>query len=208
MIAYKFLAAGAVAPFTGFVWPVPASAGSGPWVSAPGDDERHWIHAARAEDLPYWLDEELWRIELDGPIRAHPTQLAAPRGRLVERAEGWTAEAAKALGAASARRVQGGAAAIFEAEGLLAEAEALRAATSVEGLRNAVLAARAGGRVPAKAMRIAEYASDARHRLEGGEIAGVLYIAANAAVLQRGSREGAAEERAWQARWIVDRIGL
>ncbi len=50
MIAWKFLAAGRLGPFTGFAWPV------GEWVAAPeGAPDDRWIHACRASDLPYWV---------------------------------------------------------------------------------------------------------------------------------------------------------
>ena len=72
--AYKFLAPGGVSPFTGFRWP-----GAGTWVSAPDEREEHWIFACRDRDLPYWLDEELWRVELDAPVREARYQIASPR---------------------------------------------------------------------------------------------------------------------------------
>ncbi len=40
--AFKFLAAGAVSPFTGFRWPA-----AGTWVSAASEDEASWIFACR-----------------------------------------------------------------------------------------------------------------------------------------------------------------
>ncbi|HET7825985.1 MAG TPA: hypothetical protein VFK90_11660, partial [Anaeromyxobacter sp.] len=84
MIAWKFLAEGAVAPFTGFRWPAP-----GEWVAAPRGRADAWIHACRAGDLPHWLDRELWSIELDAPVRTARYQVASPRARLVARVAGW-----------------------------------------------------------------------------------------------------------------------
>ncbi|HEY6001915.1 MAG TPA: hypothetical protein VIV57_03510, partial [Anaeromyxobacter sp.] len=84
MIAYKFLAEGAVAPFTGFRWPRP-----GEWVTAPSSPDR-WVHACRARDLPHWVGEELWSIELGEPLRESRYQIASPRARLVARVAGWT----------------------------------------------------------------------------------------------------------------------
>src|SRR3954464_1733529 len=64
VIAFKWLARGAIAPFTGFRWPT-----DGPWVSIPsGVPEGAGVHACRISQLAYWIGEELWRIELDGPI--------------------------------------------------------------------------------------------------------------------------------------------
>lgn len=88
MIAWKFLDAGRVGPFTGFRWPI------GEWVSAPeGAAEDRLIHACRTSDLPYWVpgapDAELWRIELDEPVLALRWQVASARGRLLERVAAW-----------------------------------------------------------------------------------------------------------------------
>src|SRR5437660_664030 len=62
MIAYKFLRAGRIGPFSRFAWPEP-----GVWVRASASDRcRRGIHACRMRDLPWWLGQELWEIELDG----------------------------------------------------------------------------------------------------------------------------------------------
>jgi hypothetical protein len=88
VIAWKFLNAGRVGPFTGFRWPI------GEWVSAPeGAAEDRLIHACRTSDLPYWVpgapDAELWRVELDEPVVALRWQVASMRGRLLQRVEAW-----------------------------------------------------------------------------------------------------------------------
>ncbi|HET9553714.1 MAG TPA: hypothetical protein VFP50_12165, partial [Anaeromyxobacteraceae bacterium] len=69
MIAYKFLAPGAVGPFSGFAWPVPSGGGPGPWVAAGAGGA---IHACRTHHLPWWLDAELWAAELDGEVEERP----------------------------------------------------------------------------------------------------------------------------------------
>src|SRR6266545_1337643 len=57
MIAYKFLTAGAAAPFTGRPWPLPGPRAPGAWIVAPqGDLARYGVHACRVEDLSYWPD--------------------------------------------------------------------------------------------------------------------------------------------------------
>ena len=85
MIAYKFLGAGGIAPFTGFRWPV------GEWVDAGGADPcRAGVHACRVGDLPIWMDEQLWEIELEGEIVEQTRKLVAARGRLLRRLEEWT----------------------------------------------------------------------------------------------------------------------
>ena len=68
MIAYKFLRAGRVGPFSAFQWPEPDV-----WVRAAPELAacRRGIHACRPSDLPWWLADELWEIELrrPGPTR-------------------------------------------------------------------------------------------------------------------------------------------
>jgi hypothetical protein len=85
VLAYKFLHQGRVGIFSGFAWPV------GKWVSVDGPllPSRRGVHACRLEDLPHWLDDELWLAELDGEIIDEPRMLVAKRGRLVERLAGW-----------------------------------------------------------------------------------------------------------------------
>ena len=78
MIAYKFLGAGAVGTYSGFAWPV------GEWVDVdlPLVPSRRGVHACRVLDLPYWLDDELWVVELDGEIAEQERMVVAERGRL------------------------------------------------------------------------------------------------------------------------------
>ena len=84
VIAFKFLRAGGIAPFTGFRWT------RGTWVSAPpGGGAGTGVHACRIAQLPYWVDDELWRIELDGEAVERELQVEARRGRLVERVAAW-----------------------------------------------------------------------------------------------------------------------
>src|SRR5207253_4772684 len=82
VIAYKFLQAGAVGPFTGFRWPV------GEWVEAAGVDPcLQGVHACRVRHLPFWLGRELWEIELAGAVVEQDRKLVAERGRLTQRIE-------------------------------------------------------------------------------------------------------------------------
>src|SRR5205814_7716784 len=84
MIAYEFLCRGRMAPFTGFQWPA-----AGCWVERDHWEEGSGVHACRLGDLPYWVGDELWRIELHGRILDRETQIEAARGRLVESIAGW-----------------------------------------------------------------------------------------------------------------------
>ena len=85
MIAYKFLRSGRVGPFSAFPWPEP-----GVWVHAPRDLTacRRGIHACRPSDLPWWLSDELWEVELDGQVQDDEHKVIAPAGRLRSQIDG------------------------------------------------------------------------------------------------------------------------
>jgi hypothetical protein len=101
MIAYKFLDAGGVAPFTGFRWPV------GEWVDAGGAELCHkGIHACRVRDLPMWLGRELWEIELEGEVIEQERKVVASRGRLLRQVPGWNDELRAEFGRFCARRTR------------------------------------------------------------------------------------------------------
>jgi hypothetical protein len=48
------------------------------------------VHACRADQLAYWLHEELWRVEVDGEQIEGPDCVVAARGRLVARVDAWS----------------------------------------------------------------------------------------------------------------------
>jgi len=51
------------------------------------EQEASWVFPCRARDLPYWVDAELWRVELEGPAPEARSQISAPRARLAERTD-------------------------------------------------------------------------------------------------------------------------
>jgi hypothetical protein len=88
VIAFKFLRDDRRAPFSLVKWPDP-----GVVLEASGslDACRGGIHACRAEDLPFWLGERLWVVELSGAVRAAHTKVVAERGRLLAEVDSWPA---------------------------------------------------------------------------------------------------------------------
>ena len=88
MRAFKFLTADGSGVFSGFAWPLPDGA-PGAWVESEVDPCRSGIHACRPSDLPYWLADALYVIELDGPLDEQAVKVVAPRGRLIRRVESW-----------------------------------------------------------------------------------------------------------------------
>jgi hypothetical protein len=129
MRAYKFLRPGRVGPFSGHSWPI------GEWVES-GDAMLcvRGVHACRVEDLPYWLMQELWEIELDGEVREGRRKLVAERGRLGRRIEAWTPATAAGFAEACAVRARERAElATGEHAGRLAELAGDAAANAAKG---------------------------------------------------------------------------
>jgi len=100
MLAYKFTRRGARSPFTGFEWPV------GEWIEVDGEVGlcENGIHACRVDALPRWLDDELWRVEVDDVADERDGVVIAARARLLERIDAWNEQASRELGRASAAR--------------------------------------------------------------------------------------------------------
>ena len=64
------------------------------------------MHACRVEDLPEWMDHELWRVELDGDVRVDCGKLVADRGRLLELVHAWDLDLMVAYAEACALRAR------------------------------------------------------------------------------------------------------
>lgn len=79
----RFLRPGRYDPYTGSFWPLDGWAGG-----AVG------VVAYRAAFLPRWIANELWLVELDGPVSEREFSVTAPRGRLTSRVEAWDRAAA------------------------------------------------------------------------------------------------------------------
>lgn len=216
MKAWKFLDGDARGAFSGHAWPVPTGSGPGSWVDAGAAAAcRRGVHACTRADLAWWLNHELWEVELDGPLASGRHKLAAPRGRLVTRVAGWAEGAARGLAEHSAQRARDRAVSLLAAAGLDTAADRLAAAAE----RTAVVAeARAisdalGELTPAGLA--AALAGDAAWFASHPEPMHSPYIAACAAGHAAtvgpppGSyREAFVAERAAQSEWIVQALGL
>ncbi len=193
MLAWKFFAPGAVAPFTGIHWPLPGKA----WVEArskPGPG----VHACALEDLPYWIDQELWVVELDGEVARARRQLVATRGRLVARMDEWPAAQAEFTGACIGRTRRRVVDARLAA-GRDNEAALLSGPRDPEAERQTALSIAASG--PSYVGYVADVI---RRRPYPGTCA---YMAANAAAAI-GNVRGHDQERAEQAAWFSARFKL
>ena len=98
---HKFLASGAYGVLSGFQWH------AGEWNQAelPLIPSQRGIHVCRIEHLAYWVDEDLWSVELAGELVEGEQAVVAERGRLVERLAGWDVAARRAFAEACAARV-------------------------------------------------------------------------------------------------------
>jgi hypothetical protein len=190
MIAYKFLERGAIAPFTQFAWP-----SDGRWVDAGQACEGTGIHACRPSDLPYWVSDELWRVELSSPVREREEQVEATRGRLLERIARWDPRAFAAACAFRTRDLALGA--------LGPAGEPLSRARDLDLLLTTARSLRDLDRFRAE---MVGYVIDAAMRAREGHAGSASHTAAVAAVALRGSEAAFEEERQWQAgflsRWL------
>jgi hypothetical protein len=205
VIAYKFLCAGAIGPFSRFAWPPPRRRGPGAWVTGTPDPApcRGAVHACRTSDLPWWLQDELWEAELDGEVATGRHKVMAPRGRLLRRVEGWDAACSQRFADACAARARDHAAAALERAGADGLASGLRAAVTPAAILDAV-----GGAVPPAVARIPHMmAGDAATRALGASAVVAAYIAAHAAAQVDGP-DAMDAERTWQAAWLRSELAL
>jgi hypothetical protein len=107
LLAYKVLADGRSA-FSGTTWPLPAGGRPGGWVSASGSVQPYvsGVHACSVSQLPQWLGDQLYRIELDGEVMRTEAALVALRGRLLAPVRNWDESARMRFSAACAERAR------------------------------------------------------------------------------------------------------
>ena len=201
MIAYKFLRFGRVGPFSAFAWPEP-----GVWVHASRDLAacRRGVHACRPSDLPWWLSDELWEVELDGQVQADEHKVIAPAGRLRCRIEQWTSACAQEYADACAWRAQERAVEALTRAGYPHEARQLATCTTLDEVLTA--ARKLAYDIPQTRISLT-IAGDGAVRALTGAPPTSAYIAAHAAMRLDGAA-GYAAERAWQSHWLVERLGL
>jgi hypothetical protein len=201
VIAYKFLASGRIGPFSDFQWPEP-----GMWVRATENVAtcRSGIHACRTRDLPWWLADELWEVELDGPVEVDEHKIVAPAGRLRSQIEGWTPACAQDYADACAWRARDRAVQALARAGHSREAESLAACPTLDDVLTA--ARQLAQDIPDTRISLT-IAGDGAVRALTGAPPTSAYIAAHAAMRLDGPA-GYAAEREWQARWLVERLRL
>jgi hypothetical protein len=209
--AFAFLGRGAVDYLTGVRWPMPSAEHSARWLRPAGGGA---VRASREEQLAWWLDDELWEVELAGGVRDQGRSLVAERGRLLRPIEAWTPPVAGELVADCMLRVRDGAVAALMDEHR--DAEAARLGASADGAVIEKAAAHAAAQ-PGDASPFAgfvvdliRFARDAGRPVRAASVAA--YIAARALA---GGNEGEPSyerkfeaERRRQASWLVARLAL
>ena len=207
MIAYKFLRAGRIGPFSGVPWPAP-----GEWLQAGGGARacEARVHACRLEDLPDWMDQELWRVELAGDVAVDCGKLVADRGRLVERIEAWDAGFMGQFAEACALRARDSALAV-----LPPESPAHVALAACEDAEQLAAAGALLGTLTARDERAAGYAGDAARHVLGARKEPVSapihaavngFIASHAAAFAQDDVTAVQREHAWQVDWLAQRL--
>jgi hypothetical protein len=201
VIAYKFLRSGRTGPFSAFQWPEP-----GVWVHAAPELAacKRGIHACRRDDLPWWLADELWEIELHGHVRVGEHKIIAPAGRLRSRTDGWTPACAQEYADACAWRAQERAVQALTRGGHRHAAGQLATCATLDDV---LVAARQLSEDIPDARISLTIAGDGAVRAITGAPPTTAYIAAHAAMRLDGAA-GYAAERAWQSHWLVERLGL
>jgi hypothetical protein len=200
MLAYKFLREGRVGQFSGLAWPEP-----GVWVRVPEVALcRSGIHACRPQDLPWWLADELWEVELDGEVSADYHKIVAPAGRLRAQLSGWTVACARTFADACAWRARDRAVQALRRAGHEHAGRQLAGCLTLEDVLSE--ARRLSGELADTRIALTIAGDGARRALSGAAPTSA-YIAAHAAGRLDGPA-GHAAERDWQASWLIERLGL
>jgi hypothetical protein len=171
------------------------------------------VHACAVHHLPWWLDAELWVIDLDDPVVDHGRVLLARRGRLIERVEGWDGEAARAFSEACAWHARDLAISALVEFGRHTEGEQLRACATTTALFDA--AKRLADRLPHPLGDTVGYCAETAMAVDWGNANLVAFGAALAAAsdAQRPGHlltpaSAVRAERAWQAAWLAEDLAL
>lgn len=228
--AFKFLAEGGRGIFSDFRWPLPWDGAPGSWVKSglPLQLCISGVHVCGEDDLPYWIDEELWVVELRGEVLAQDRMIIAEEGRLVRKIDGWDPETARSFAEECALRARAAAVETLRSAGKDDEAVALESVSDLDSIAGSARAiVRAGAPESTSVSFAADAAALARGaRPEGtpeetgsfgapspGAIAANLaYVGSHIAGCVAGAPgtteyEAAAErERAWQRAWFHDLV--
>lgn len=216
MTWYKFLARGAVGPFSGRPWPSPQAIGHpGGWMAAARLEPcRSGLHLCRPTDLPLWLCEELYTVEVEGEVLVHDSFVLVHRARLVDRVDAWRRDTASAFSRDCALHVRDLAAEALRAAGRSKEADRLERCDTTDEIETVA------GRIADGDDRVAPlvgFALDAARfatatrsgpRWAAGAATTAFVSATASRVSANGpaGRDGAEEERRRQGQWLASHL--
>jgi len=219
MRAYKFLDGTGRAVFSGFRWLGPGPGDeAGPWIETDAVVPcREGVHGCRPSAVAFWLNEDLWEVDLAGEIVDVGTKIVAGRGRLRRRIDEWADGGAREFAEATAFRARDAAIALCRNGSVPASAalDALVACTEYGDLEARAVAAYDELPAGSAEQTAVGLVIDAT-RFLGVHICHAPFIsacaaghAASAGTASRADWEAAVSaERAWQSAWITDRFGL
>lgn len=205
MFAYRFLAKGGLGAANQFVWPLPAGSTPGSWVGPQADTTTLGVYAQRLSDLPYWLHDELYRVELRGGIQTLSLGVLASEMRLVERVHGWNESLRRDFGETCIERLRQCAAITLDERGVPMIAPSLVACNLREFPQ--VLTANDRNQPTTVGSLLVQYLIDAVNVLNAGLTASVAHVA-RVAVSESPQLVAKHDEPLAQSQWLQDRLGL
>jgi len=205
MFAYRFLARGGLGAVNQFMWPLPEGSTPGAWVGPQADTTALGVFAQRLSDLPYWVHDELYRVELRGSVQTLSLGILAGEMRLVERVSGWNESLRLDFGESCIERLRQCAANTHDARG-----EPLIARCLIEcDVRELpqVLAANDMSRHTMGGNLLVQYIIDAVNVLRAGFTASVAHVA-RVALSESPQLAAKHNEQLAQGQWLQRRLDL
>lgn len=211
---FKFLAAGATGPFSGFRWPRPSPSGEpGDWTGTtrPLDPCRVGLHLCRAQDLPLWLNAELYLVEADDPVEEYDGFVLTSRARLLRQVTDWSPGTARRFGEACVWEVRRITVRQLREAGREQDAVRLSVCSTTDQLAQT---AREVSEADAEGSTLAGYALDLGSIQAHGDgwataAAATAFVAATAArtaAAPGAGDEAMSRERSRQARWLLEEL--
>ena len=205
MFAYRFLARGGLGAVNQFMWPLPEGSIPGAWVGPRADTTTLGVYAQRLSDLPYWVHDELYRVELRGGVQTLSLGVLASELRLVERVSDWNESLRRDFGESCIERLRQCAANTHDERGepliarCLIECDVREIPQSLA--QNGMTRHGTGGNL------LAQYIIDAVNVLNAGLTASVAHVA-RVALSESPQLAAKHNEQLAQSQWLQHRLGL
>jgi len=205
MFAYRFLARGGLGAVNQFVWPLPEGSIPGAWVGPQADTTTLGVYAQRLSDLPYWVHDELYRVELRGSVQTLSLGVLASEMRLIERVSGWDESLRRDFGESCVERLRQWADNMHDEQGGPILARCLIECDVREIPQ--VLAANDMTRPATVGSLPVQYLIDAVNVLRAGLTASVAHVA-RVALSESPQFASKHNERLAQSQWLQQHLGL